>query len=134
NPTPFTKRAVYKTSATASRLYAEVKLKDEAPLGTPAAKYLQPTIEGSARGDKGIERALKRNGMIRRDQYMVPGDDVRLNQYGNVTRGQIVKALSNVKGQIDSSANTGSERSVARQKRSGRQYFWMPGKGIFWRQ
>lgn len=134
NPTRFTLNSVYKTSATVQSMTAQVRLKDEAAGGTPAAKYLQAQIVGGKRGMKGVERALQRNGFITGNQFLVPGDDAPLNSYGNLPRGQIVKALSNVKGQIDSTANTASAKAKARQKRSGKQYFWMPGKGIFWRQ
>lgn len=134
-PTRFTMNSIYKTSATPKRLFAQVKLKDEAPKGTPAAKYLQPQIEGGARRQKRFERKLYFKGMISANQYLVPGDDARLNSFGNITAGQYTKALSNLGGQTDWSQNTGTTaRSTRKQRRSGRQYFWMPGVGVFWRQ
>lgn len=134
SPTPFTLNSVRKTSATPSKLFAEVRLKDEAPLGTPASRYLSAQIDGGKRDKKGLERSLRFNSFISDSQFMVPGDDAALNAYGNIAKSQIVKALSNIKAQRDSSANTASEKAKTRQRKSGRQYFWMRGAGIYWRE
>lgn len=133
-PTRFTLNSVRKTTATPTKLYAQVFLKDEVSQGTPAAKYLQPQIQGGSRRHKGVERNLRNRGFITNSQYMVPGDDAPLNTFGNLTGGQVTKALSNIQAHWDSSQNTASPAARKRQKRSGRQYFWMPEAGIFWRQ
>lgn len=136
-PTPFTLRGVWKTTATPSRLYAEVKLKDYLPNGTAPARYLAPQIAGGARSDKRTESLLRMRGFISGDQAMVPGDDAPLDRYGNIPKAQVVKALSNINAQQDRYQNTdfnpaGTARK--RQHRSGRQYFWMNKVGIFWRE
>lgn len=133
-PTPFTLNSTYTKPATKRHLVAEVGIKDWAAKGTPAARYLSPLIHGGPRGDKRSERALRIRGLLPRGRFLIPGDDAPLNRYGNVTAGQVVKALSNIRGQIDSAQNTGSARSKQRAKRSGRQYFWMNGVGVFFRQ
>lgn len=133
SPKPYTLNAIYKTTATPNRLHAQVKIKDEAAKGNPAAKYLQPQIEGGKRRQKGSERNLQHAGLIRGGQFMVPGDDAPLDQHGNLRPSQVVRALSHVRAQWDPAQNTGSERSKKRARRSA-QYFWMPGIGIYWRQ
>lgn len=134
NPTPFTLRSTFVRPATKNKLVAEVGIKDFAAKGTPAARYLFPQIHGGKRGDKRSERAMRFAGLLKPGQYLIPGDDAKLNKYGNLTSGQVVKALSAVRGQIDPAQNTGSQRSTAKQKRSGRQYIFMPNAGIFYRQ
>lgn len=133
-PTRFTLNSTFVRPATKSKLWAEVGIKDFAAKGTPAARYLFPIIHGGDRGDKRSERAMRFRGLLKPGQYLIPGDDAPLNQHGNLTAGQVVKALSNIGGQIDTYQNTTSTKAKKRQKASGRQYFMMPGKGIFWRQ
>lgn len=134
NPTPYTKRSAYIRPATKKKLKAEIGIKDFAPKGTPAVKYLQPLITGGKRNMKRSERALTMRGKLRSGQYLVPGKDARLNKYGNIPGPQVVRALSNVRGHSDRYQDT-SPASAARSKRRGaKQYFWMPGKGIFYRQ
>ena len=133
-PTPFTLNSTFVRPATKNRLIAQVGLKDFAAKGTPAARYLFPLIHGGERGDKRSERAMRFRGLLQPGQFLIPGDDAPLNQYGNLPRGQVVKALSNVGGQHDDYQNTTSAGAKKRQKRSGRQYFMMPNVGIFYRQ
>lgn len=134
NPTPFTLNSTFVKSATKSRLIAEVGLKDWAARGTAAARYLFPQIHGGKRGDKRSERAMRFRGLLQPGQYLVPGDDAKLNKYGNIPAPQVVKALSNVSGQIDEAQNTTSDRAKGKRQRSGKQYFMMPNVGIFYRQ
>lgn len=134
NPTPFTLNSVRKTSATPRKLWAEVKLKDEASMGRPAARYLAAQIQGGSREQKPSEFKLTMGGFIDRDQRLVPGDDAPLNAYGNISGPQMVKAMSNIGAQLDTYQNTSSAVAKRRQRRSGRQYFWMRGVGIYWRE
>ncbi|MBM7424965.1 hypothetical protein [Spongiibacter marinus] len=130
-PKPFTVRSTFTKPATKRRLQSTVGLKDFAPKGTAAAQYLQAQIAGGKRRPKRSERALQYRGRLKPGQYMAPGRDARLNKYGNLTAAQVVKALSNVGGQIDTYQNT---TSASAKRAGGRKYFWLPNNGIFWRQ
>ena len=101
-------------------------LRDEATKGTPPAKYLNALIRGGRRRHKGFEKALIRAGIMRSDEYAVPGDDIRLNRFGNIPKGQFTKMLSQLKASPDAMQNaTGSARS--RAGRRGAAFFTMPG-------
>ena len=103
-----------------------VQLRDEASGGTAPAKYLLPLVEGGRRKHKGFERALIRAGIMRSDEYAVPGDDVRLNKFGNLTKGSITKMLSQLQASPDPLQNaTGSARSKSKRRTQG--YFIMRG-------
>jgi len=109
-PTPYTLKALFLKAARKKDLIATVGLKDWAYKGTAATKYLTPQIEGGTRGSKRSEVLLRNRGILGSNQYIVPGKGTRLNKYGNMTRGQIQKALSNLKAQHDPLQNTTSKR------------------------
>lgn len=93
-PTPFTLSGTFVRPATTSNLSAEVKLKDFAGKGTPAATYLAAQLRGGTRGLKRFERALIAVGAMPPGFRAVPGAAAKLDSYGNMDRGQIVQILS----------------------------------------
>lgn len=93
-PTPFTMSALFVRPATVSNLSAEVKLKDFAGKGTPAATYLAAQLRGGSRRLKRFERALQSVGAMPAGYRAVPGAAAKLDSYGNLDRGQIVQMLS----------------------------------------
>lgn len=108
-----------------------VFLRDEAFKGTPPSKYLDPLLTGKPRRHKGFERALIRAGIMRSNEYAVPGNDLRLNKYGNLPKGAITTMLSQLHSSSDSMQNaTQSRRS--KKGRRGKAYFMMRGfRGVF---
>lgn len=102
-PTPFTINAFYVKAAkkTDAIPAAEVKIKDN-----PSRYYLKPQIYGGLRYRKRTEHLLSDAGLLPKGMYVVPGAGVRLNRYGNMTRGQIQKMLSNLSAQQDKYSNT----------------------------
>ena len=80
-PTPFTLRAVGVTPATKVELRAVVFLK------TTQARYLFSEITGGKREVKQFE---KKFGAIGSAAVTVPGQGVRLNQYGNLSKRQLL--------------------------------------------
>lgn len=86
-PTPYTLRGVRVQRATKAALYAEVALQDTGKHPSRPTRYLRPEIEGGPRGMKGYEKLLGR-------RYTVPGKELRLDRYGNIPGGQIVRLLS----------------------------------------
>lgn len=127
SPRPYTVNSVYKTSASPTRLYAQVGLKDQATSGTPASKYMQALVHGGDRRLKGVERKIKSLGLITARQYLVPGGDAPLDQHGNVPRSQIKRALENVQ-------EGRQVRAKGAPKPRGKRYFWVPKSGVWWRE
>lgn len=122
SPTRFTLNSVFVRPATKQRQVSTVWLRDYIPKGTAAADYLAPHIFGGKRGAKRFEKALIRRNLLPQGMVAVPGQAARLNQSGNVSKGQITKMLSNIGGQHDSGQNTTSaKRSYwLRRDESGR--------------
>lgn len=122
-PTPTTLNSLFVKMATKTRA-AEVYFKDSWASGIPADTYLQQAVSGGLRPHKRFERSLIARGIMRSGQYAVP-TTAFMNQYGNVSRGTMLKILSGL-GAAESSrgyqANaTGSARS--RRKGNARLFF-----------
>lgn len=102
-PTPYTLNSLFLKPATKQRLEAQVYIKDEfgTAKGTPATKYLAPQIFGGRRNQKRFELALQRSAKLpigfNEEIYAVPGEGARLDAFGNVSRGQIVQILSDLR-------------------------------------
>lgn len=85
---------------------AYVWFRDWAPKGTPAARYLLPQVYGGERSAKRSEVLLRRQGLIGQNQFITPGKRAKLDRYGNISRGQMQKVLSNLRAQFDATQNT----------------------------
>jgi hypothetical protein len=94
NPTPYALNSVFVLPATANRLSATVKLKDEATKATPAVKFLSPQVSGGQRRLKRFEKALTAVGAMPVGYRAVPGKGAKMDSYGNMSRGQIVQILA----------------------------------------
>ncbi len=119
-PTPYTQRSVYLRPATKSRLQAVVWLKD----GNRPQHYLVPDIIGGQRPMKRFEQRLRMTGYMHADERAVPGTAAQLDSYGNISRGLIVRILSQLRTAVvqgDYSNASNSKRS--RAKRATVQYF-----------
>jgi len=86
-------------------------LRDEAPKGTPPAKYLAPLIYGGKRDQKRGEVAL--------DGYMMPAKGAPLDQHGNIPKGQVVKMLSDLG--VQTKTGYESRRGSDKGKRKARK-------------
>jgi hypothetical protein len=126
-PTPYTRRSLFMSPATKAKLEAQVWLKDDrAGSGTPATRYLLPHIEGGSRGTKGFERALQRQGLMPPGYFAVPASGVKLDAFGNVSKGTINRILSQLRVQTTAgyeSRATGSARSKRTIRNQGVEYF-----------
>ncbi|MGJ7544621.1 hypothetical protein [Variovorax sp. LT1R16] len=125
-PTPYTLRSLYVKTATKQTLTAHVWVKDsERP-----THYLLPQINGGNRPLKRFEQLLVQRGVLLPSERTVPGDGAKLDSYGNMGKGQIVKILSqlqafNVAG---STANASSSRR-SKAKRARETFFVSTGTG-----
>ncbi|WP_291854839.1 hypothetical protein [Bradyrhizobium sp.] len=119
-PTPFSSNSLFVRPATKHLLTAIVQFK-EGFGSIPAWKYLGPQVEGGGRRKKRHERALERVGILRSDEYCVPGKSVGLDAYGNMRGGDIVRILSRLgaaEGRAGYQMNA-TPRSRARIARTG---------------
>lgn len=119
-PTNFTLNSLYLQPAKKTNLEAKVWLRDNGF----RPHYLIPQIEGGARPQKRFEQRLVRIGVMTPNQRAVPAQGATLDSHGNMSRGQIVKILSQLGSagfQGDYSTASNSRRSKA--KRQKEAYF-----------
>lgn len=124
-PTSFTLRSVFVERATKETLTSRVWLK-EGTLMTPDNHFLRPQVFGASRGTKPFEKVLQQWGRMPSGMVAVPAAGAKLDAFGNVSRGQIVQILSQlrVRSQIGyESRASGSKRSNKTIARQGVTYF-----------
>ncbi len=136
-PTRFTLNSLYVQPATRQVPAAFVRFK-EGFGSVPAWRYLGPEIEGGVRVKKSHERALERVGVLKPDEYVVPGAGVELDSYGNMKGSQLVQILSQLKASPDAGQHsTTSRRSKRTVARAGTYFVMRNGRvpdGIYRRQ
>lgn len=144
-PTPFVLNSVIVNPARASlnRLEAEVKVKDRTTLGTLPTKVLNHHLEGGKRHRRTFEAALQYAGLMPRGWYAVtatgPASGARLDRYGNISTGQVIQMLSQLRVQMTGgftrSLNAENTRKGANARRraygrAGGQFVALPkGRG-----
>lgn len=96
-PTPFTLGSLYLKPATAANPEARVGIKDDFGGNRSALAWLQWQIKGGLRTQTAFERALVRGGAMRDDQRAVPAAFARLDAFGNMSRGQRIQILSQLR-------------------------------------
>jgi hypothetical protein len=144
-PKDYTINSVRVEASTKTKLYAFVKLADvTGSKSLPAAKYLQPEIEGGERRNKALELAVlqiaaqqkvvRLKGVLTGDVQFVPGEGAKLDQYGNISRAFANQMLSGLRAwsQEGFSANE-TTKSRARRKKTGKDFVFFLGmvKGTF---
>lgn len=125
-PTRFTLNSLFLQPSTKQKLEARVWVKDtERP-----DHYLLPQIMGGSRTLKRFEQLLVQRGVMRANERTVPGDAAKLDAYGNMSRGQIVKILSQLQAfNLAGSTANASNAKRSRAKRAKETYFVSTGKG-----
>ncbi|SDH49284.1 hypothetical protein [Pseudomonas panipatensis] len=129
-PTPFTQNAIRILNATPSRLEASLWVKDEKSnnsKGQAPEDWVAPQVFGGPRVDKASERNLRAKGILPAGLFIVPAEGARLDQYGNMSRGQMIQILSGL-GALESRAGfKGNATQSARSLAKGHQqaYFVM---------
>jgi hypothetical protein len=109
-PTPYTLNSIFVKPAIAANLEAQAGIKDDYGGSRSALAWLRWHITGGQRTPKAFEKLLMRAGAMHTEQRVVPGKFARLDAFGNISRGQIVQILSQLR--IDTTA--GSTRSLPR--------------------
>lgn len=106
--------------------FAEVRVKDRPQVkGDPALVYFAHNIRGGPRVEKRSEFLLKKAGIMPADTFIVPGDGARIDQYGNISNGQIQQILSALGAQRDKLANSKGDNGKRKRRASKdtAQYF-----------
>lgn len=119
-PTRWTLNSLFVEPATKDKMKARVWMKDRAQDsgGKPATEWLAPQVFGGGRGQKRSEKLLANGGQLPAGQYILPGRGMKLDAYGNISRGTMNKILSGLGAQQDRYANsTNSRRSAGNLKR-----------------
>lgn len=131
-PTPLVMKSLFIAPATKAKLQAAVYLKDREIGGKNSrsmAEILGHQFAGGTRLRKRMEDAFTGSGLIRPGEYLVPGPDAKLDQYGNLSRGQTQQIYAALRLFRDPYQNvTQSKRSQRNAKAAGR-IFWSDGKG-----
>jgi len=101
--------------ATADNLSIDVRIDDKETKqgpGAPGVSYLWWQINGGAnRQLKRFERALQASGHMPQGWYAMPAAGARIDGYGNISPGQIVQILSQLRSGTE---KKGSKRHLAR--------------------
>ena len=141
-PTPWTIRTIYVTKATKERLSAVVGPTDHFTRGgfsynqTPWERVIAHHVYGGPRQHKAFERRLHAAGILPAGWFAVPGPGARLNQYGNISPGEIVQILTwvNAMGMYAGDNTNRRDRQTRRRNamdRRGEGYFAaIPGRPL----
>ena len=124
-PTPTTLNSLFVKMATKTRA-AEVFFKDSWASGIPADTYLQQAVSGGMRPHKRFEKSLIARGVMRSGQYAVPTTSF-MNQYGNVSRGTMLKILSGLGAAESARGYQANASSSARSRRKGNAHRFFSG-------
>ena len=124
-PTPTTLNSLFLKMATKTRA-AEVYFKDSWASGIPADTYLQQAVSGGLRPHKRFEKSLIARGIMRSGQYAVP-TTAFMNQYGNVSRGTMLKILSGLGAAESTRGYQANASGSARSRRKGNAHRFFSG-------
>jgi len=123
NPVPFTLNSLYIKASSTKNLEIEVGLKEFAPKGNPASKYLLPSITGSPAYDTRFQKSLRYKQLLQPGMYAIPtqSDYIRRNQYGNMMPSQYTEILYSLRAFRDQSAFSFTRH--ANKKKNTTEYF-----------
>jgi len=117
-PVPFTLNSLYMKASSKTNLEAEVGLRDFAPKGNPASKYLAPQIYGGPAYATRFQKSLRYSGILAPNRYAIPtqSDNLRVNMYGNVSPGMYTEILYKLKAFRDMSAFSYNKHSKTKRQ------------------
>lgn len=152
-PTPWTLNSIWVQSAVANKAYAgldfiptqgdslntravrygymsaSVQIKDNLA-GGGAATFMHPHIDAGQRLPKRLEVQLRMAGVLPAGYWAVPGQGAKLDRYGNMSSGQIIQILSQLRITLLSgftrNMSIGTARARAAQRKAGGRFFVMP--------
>jgi hypothetical protein len=117
-PTPKVQRPFFlKEKATKEKLQATVAIKDVfGKDGQAIVNTLTPHIPGfdSRRRAKGMERQLRRKGLLGLNQFLVPSRSMKLDRFGNVSGSVASKMLSDINAYVAAGGSRATSASKVR--------------------
>ena len=132
-PTPFIMRGFKYTKATRESLVATVYADEYT--GPDPQSTLMAQVFGGARKPKRYELALRAKGILPQDQFIAPGRDAKLDSYGNISFGTVVKVLSELQAFTEMGFVANRKRRVKKTNsdlfvinRVGRKELWYGGR------
>lgn len=115
-PTPWTLKSIKVFLAKPKNLEAALWVDDyRASKDVAPDRWLKAEVFGGPREAKGFEKQLRRQKILPAGMFAVPAAGARIDQYGNMSRGQIVQILSGLgawNGYGSSANATDSKKSV----------------------
>lgn len=128
-PTPHYMKSTFVAPATKRRLVARVGFKDRLASKNllSAAERFGHHFEGGSRLPKGLEGYLRRAGLIGADEFVVPGAGSGLDQFGNLSRGQVQQLISQLRIGLDPYAYASSSKRSRRNVKKAGRIFWARG-------
>lgn len=129
-PTAYTLNSLYLKPARRDDLKAIVWLKHSA--GRVGEHYLLPQIRGGDRELKRFEQILVRAGYMSGNERAVPGGAARIDRHGNMSAGQIVQILSQLRAfkTVGGTSPNATNSARSRKKREQGRYFVSLGQGV----
>jgi hypothetical protein len=128
-PTAYSLNSLYSRPATVRSLESRVWFKDA--YGT-RPHYLEPQVRGGFRPVKRFEYRLMKHGYMQANERAVPAAGARLDAFGNMSRGQIVQILSQLRTTVlAGSTSDASNSRRSRAKRAKEAYFVSRGPGTW---
>lgn len=129
-PTPLTMKSMFITPATKDKQEAAVFLKDTAFIGKnrySMAQMIGHQFTGGPRQRKAMEDALTTQGFLRPGEYIAPGPDAKLDQYGNLSRGLTQQIYARLRIYHDPYQNATRSRRSERTAVAAGRLFWSDG-------
>lgn len=115
-PTPYVLNALRVDRANSNKIRSRVWFRDS----DSDYNYMLPQVFGGDRRQKKFEYRLYKIGLLKKHEVLVPATKagaVKLDRYGNPSRGQIVQILSQLQGFGDAGFSA-NETSSTKNKRS----------------
>lgn len=127
--TPYTSRSLFTKPAKKDNLVTSVGLKTIAPSKAKLSpnEVLGHQFMGGKRRHNNLEGLLINWGRMSKSECLIPTEFARKDEFGNISRGQVMQIISQLKISIDQNQNSSnSKRSKKNVKKSG-GYFWSFG-------
>lgn len=131
SPNQLTMNAVLYTKATKENLTGELYLRNEASKGTPPSRYLLPQVQPGPREEKPFEHLLREAGVLGGNEFLMPGRNFPLDQFGNVPGGVLSAILSDLQAHRDVSRRStpASRKKRERKKNVGKRQVYFLSRG-----
>jgi hypothetical protein len=120
-PTKFTLNSLYVKPSNKRNLQVKVGIKDYALKAKPPIEWLAPQVYGGPRRMKRFEERLRQAGVLGVGQYAVPASGAAKDAYGNMSKGQIVAILSDLRAHFDPTQNSTRASRAKRANRKGKR-------------